>query len=56
MRSPLSWFYLRFHVLRFCFSPNHNVAIEKVSPLYRRNLPGGWFIFEDPLHGGVRRS
>ena len=32
------------------------LAFQKVSPLYQRNLLGGRFISEDPLHGGVRRS
>ena len=32
------------------------LASQKVTPLYQRNLLGGWFIPKDPLHGGVRRS
>ena len=45
-------------VLRNEYNDNQRprLAIQKVSPLYQRNLLAGRFIFEDPLHGGVRRS
>ena len=46
--SARSWDVVEHHRPRLAF--------QKVSPLYQRNLPGGWFISEDPLHGGVRRS
>ena len=43
-------------------TPTTTAGFQKVSPLYhhtipyQRNLPGGRFISEDPLYGGVRRS
>jgi hypothetical protein len=43
----------------YCIIPSHQrprLAFQKVSPLYWRNLPGGWFISDDPLHGGALGS
>ena len=37
-------------------TPTTTTGFSKVAPLYQRNLLGGHFISEDPLHGGVRRS
>ena len=48
-----------------CTIPVHTITVpfwrlashqRKVPPLYQGNLLGDRFIFEDPLHGGVRRS
>ena len=37
-------------------TPTTTAGFQKASPLYQRNLLGGRFISEDPLHGGVRWS